>query len=267
MIGQGRGAKVVDAVNYKNGQKNNWRSRCWNLVSEAIGRDKSKAIVLYLPGSLDLDASIAIRKGFDSCNLIAVERQAKIARVLRKSGRNTINGNLGEVMRSWPDNRRVSVIVADLQCGLTLDAVNILWAWGLFPAFAKSVLVLNMQRGREVYPASASWVTKVTQIAGKNRAIAALIVAGLDFHKKFGSANRGQNPFYFFLTKGDGYLKILPSYRSTPRSPLFDSLVAYRNFEDGLTGIYPDKCTRAKIAAAYAVRTMRITGKLSRAAP
>lgn len=176
----------LDAINYKNGVKNNWRRRTWNLVRQWTPNPRD-AVVLYLPGSTNLDRPVAEERGFRPANMIAVERDKSVAQYIRDTyGQSAIDESLMDVMHAWPTadaSPRVSVVIADMVCGFDREAMAIMPAWVSSKAFEKGVLVLNIMRGRE----STSWsrfirdrehvwkaFAKRYDIAPKNRAAMAL---------------------------------------------------------------------------------------------
>lgn len=142
-----------DAVAYCNPEKNIWRAKAWaacrDTVERFCGVPARDAMVLYLPGENDLDISVACRKGFRAENFIAVERDARVVKHLRAQGRTVIGGGLNEVLEAWPDSKPVHVVFADLQSNFGQSVWYALAAWRTSQAFARSVLVLNMQRGME----------------------------------------------------------------------------------------------------------------------
>lgn len=108
-----------------------------------------EAVVLYLPGPMDLDRAEALRRGFSSLNLIGVERNDDLATSLRKRGVLCIHGNLLQTARAMCRNHRVDVIYGDFVSGLErktlLGIVNLL----TFPNLRDTVFVFNFQRGRD----------------------------------------------------------------------------------------------------------------------
>lgn len=139
----------LDATNYKNGRKNNWRNWQWNCARQYIA-NPSEAIVLYLPGSTDLDRPVAIRKGFKEANLIAIERDTEVTKLLRAKGVTTINDDLLKVINAWPSDIKVGLVIADMVTGLDLEATALIAPWIGSPPFWHSVLSLNAMRGREM---------------------------------------------------------------------------------------------------------------------
>lgn len=139
----------LDGIQYKNGAKNNWRRQMWNTVREFTD-NPSDAMVLYLPGAANLDVPVAISKGFKQANMLAVEREGKVVEHLRRKYRQpVIHGSLAHTLIGWPQNRPVAVIVADLVSGFDGLVTDIVRAWMLLQPFEGATLVLNMQRGRE----------------------------------------------------------------------------------------------------------------------
>lgn len=84
---------MIDAVEYKNGPKNQWRRTLWNAIADATP-DRRNELVLYLPGSKDLDRPEAVRRGFLPANMIAVERSPAVASELRQRGVTVIQSDL-----------------------------------------------------------------------------------------------------------------------------------------------------------------------------
>jgi len=135
---------------YKFGQKNNWRRRVWNHI-----RDNAKSprlcVGLYLPAEEDLDYAVAVSKGFDPRNLIAVDRDASVVHSLRSKGRLVIYGELLDILRSWPVHRvPLGFIHCDLFSNYSPSAVSI--AHAAMESLCLSgggTLVINLLRGRE----------------------------------------------------------------------------------------------------------------------
>lgn len=133
-----------------NKTKNNWRGQVWNELSERVPVHPSQAVVIYLAGREDLDRPCAIKRGFHGNNLIAVETDPEVCKLLRKRGTLTIKRSLLEVIQNWPDHTPISAIIADFYNGFTDENVG-----AIFQAIdSKSVLggaaiVCNMLRGRE----------------------------------------------------------------------------------------------------------------------
>lgn len=274
----------LDAVAYKNGQKNNWRRTAWNLIKNHTS-DRGNAIVLYLPGSTDLDAPEALRRGFQDDNLIAVERDIFVAKTLRDKKRNCINADLDAVMAAWPAHTPVSVVIADFQCGLTKPVINTLQSWAYNSAFSSASLLLNLQRGRE-NPKELEVVKQADLMLGPlGEHTSAVALTGNETDTDLADKNRGNLAFkalvmslavnwgektteglptvsdeIMLLESGRFPTVSLPSYRSTPRSPWMDSILFLPKFLDIPGAVVLSetvKDTRRLISASLAVRTQR----------
>lgn len=301
---------VLDAVNYKNGQKNNWRRTMWNVVAKEI-TDRKTALILYLPGAADLDRSEAIRRGFKPANMIAVERDAEVAEELRNKGVTTIRGKLNAILENWPERHPVDVVIADFQCGFNNDTSRTIEILMTSPAFDGAVVVINMQRGRDVpmheeavggillangadLYAEGELNTTLTTIRGTNRILSAnswvqqflikdieaLQTKGREQFLTMGHLTGGIPKEYGECTDVKLYspedsellfnlerCTMLPSYRSS--KTVFDSAVWHVK---SFLPRYPlpvlnekqRRKMRWKIAAALAIRTQRLQGKLRR---
>ncbi len=136
-------------MDYKFGNKNNWRRWAWNRIEERVAH-KRNGIILFLAGPDAADIAEARRRGFDVRNMIAIEKDPAVVSLLRSAGVLTIDGDLTDVLYSWPLDRDVSVIVADFCSGLEDKII------GCFqtvltgnPSFYSSVIVGNFLRGRD----------------------------------------------------------------------------------------------------------------------
>jgi hypothetical protein len=107
------------------------------------------AIVIYLAGREDLDRPIAISKGFKPHNLFAVERDKCVVRALRGSGVLTVSGDLINALDSWTGPGHV--IFADLCSGLSTSFCSLLAALVHKPHFRRSVIAVNLMRGRDPF--------------------------------------------------------------------------------------------------------------------
>lgn len=146
-------------MNYASSKKDQRRRIAWNRLHDTT-RDRSSAVVLYLAAASDLDRAHAIRRGFKDENLIAVEIDPLTVRQLRLLGVNVIPRPLIEVLAAWPIDKPVAGIFADLQCGLEVTVAQLLMLWRANPAFGRSMLYLNLQRGRE----HNGWVRQVCEM-------------------------------------------------------------------------------------------------------
>lgn len=141
--------RQLDAVDYENPEKNTWRKRVHKGIDQVLYPDKKKGVVLYLPGSEDLDRRYFLQKGFREQNLLAVERNPAVAASLRQRGVNVINDDLVKVLECWPLHVDVSVVLADLQCGYDDKVTRIMLSYLDNPSMWGSALLLNLQRGRD----------------------------------------------------------------------------------------------------------------------
>ena len=142
----------IDAVEYDNGQKNNWRRALWNKIERHVP-NKYEALILYLPGEEGLDRIEATHRKYKPHCLIAVEREKAIVKKLRAEGQICVHGTLQDAMSSWPGSHPVDFVVADLQCPMSPTVVEVCNAWFSTKAFSKAGLLLNLQRGREHWSA------------------------------------------------------------------------------------------------------------------
>lgn len=157
---------MLDSVDYRARRaRNDIRRSWWNRVAEALP-NKRDALVLYLPGEMDLDRKEAVDRGFSDWNLIAVEANRKVASKLRLQGRTVIHGRLADVMEAWPAQHPVAYVAADLQCGWGNEVERILNAYMSLQAFNGAVLLVNLQRGRDS-----------TEVAGVVRDLTSMLAA------------------------------------------------------------------------------------------
>lgn len=283
----------LDAIDYRNGTKNNWRRRAWNIVADSV-RERGDAVVLYLPGSANLDLKVALDHGFKQRNMICIERDKAVARHLRRQYRQTvIDERLTDVMLAWPDSTPVSVIVADMVCGLEREALGLLSPWLGGVSFAGSTLVLNVMRGRETHwtfkilkeQREKEWWPRTAERLGvdeKHRGMMAVTMLRLlwsrlhcppgwslaDAMLAFEQRGMFDNRWKFTL---------LPGYRSTS-GQYFDSVIATDLRRDAhLRGSFAEcvahpgvdlqrrrhiERVHRRLVAATAVRTMRAKGTL-----
>lgn len=135
-------------MNYKFGNKNNWRRWAWNRISERTENPR-EACVLYLPGPQNNDEDIALAAGFRAANLIGVERDKKCATTLRESGTPTAIGDIFDVGVTWPTTRPIGVFFADLFRGISPELVISLVQMMALPQFSTCVFAFNLKRGRD----------------------------------------------------------------------------------------------------------------------
>lgn len=141
-------------MKYKYGQKNQWRRWMWNRVAERT-KDRREKKVLYLAGPDAYDIGAASLRGFDTRNMIAVEREQNALRSLRAAGLLAIDGELCDVMEAWPQECSVGVVVADFCCGMEANIVNrIARQSAHFWPFVDATFCFNFLRGRDASSSS-----------------------------------------------------------------------------------------------------------------
>jgi hypothetical protein len=139
---------------YDFGPKNNWRRWAWNRICERLSCQRKDAIVVYLAGEEDLDRYIAVSKGFNPNNLIAVDINYNVIKKIKEKGGLAIHGNILNVIQSFYDlNTKIDVLICDFCHGLNKEIDNLAYHLSS-PKFArcfndKSVILINMLRGRE----------------------------------------------------------------------------------------------------------------------
>jgi hypothetical protein len=136
-------------LDYKFSSKNHWRRTIWNDVLRRTNGREKKEVILYLPGKDDLDRNVALSKGVPDNNLIAVEKNKENVKSLRKKGVNVIEGDLFSVVESWSSSKKICAILADICSGVEPSVLNIFSSISLRESARESVLMLNMQRGRD----------------------------------------------------------------------------------------------------------------------
>lgn len=141
-------------MNYRFNSKNQWRRWAWNQAKRRLIEAKKKpgrATCLYLAGGKDLDRPIALRKGFLSSNLFAVENDKTTTRHLRRQKVNVIHGDFEKIINRWFPPPTLDVIIGDFCRGINVGKTR-LW-WALVTSYClsspKSVVIFNFLRGRD----------------------------------------------------------------------------------------------------------------------
>lgn len=282
---------MIDAVEYKNGPKNQWRRTLWNAIADATP-DRRNELVLYLPGSKDLDRPEAVRRGFLPANMIAVERSPAVASELRQRGVTVIQSDLLSVLRAWPASQPLGVVLADLQCGLTTDAQMLAQGMRRHRAMPATTVAVNLMRGRDGQFAahaarrcSSLWPDAEAPMLSRVRPFCILAEPLIGLHEQVNSVTAnwewlGKDPELMSdaeLAKAeqDGLAVdrqmaelnkwadpvVLPPYRSA--SAYWDSGVfRVLNPLAAESPPPPPSYTRNQIAAALAIRTRRLRGEL-----
>lgn len=257
-------------MNYKFGNKNNWRRWLWNRIAERTP-GRANATVLYLAGPEDLDSKEAQRRGFDNRNLIAVENDGASVKRLRASKRNTIQENICDVILAWPTSKPIDVLLLDFCCGLEAKIFDKLQYALLSPALRHSTIAVNMLRGRD--PSSSEMRAMVHDRKHRGEIFALHQVGATVSVLGVNNSEVEQVKMYQVLL--ENLNDAATSYKS--KSQVFDSII-YRNplrgFSSGNFGDLERFCskffirlqgakaaneTKRKISAALAHRTMRMS--------
>jgi len=123
----------------------------WNRISEKLKEsniEPKNATVVYLPGPKDRDRPIAIGKGFNANNLIAIDSDEKIITQLKSEGKIAYNGMLSDVLVSYP--KKIDVVFADMCGGLSRVTFSTLNSIVVSSSLhGDSVIAVNLLRGRE----------------------------------------------------------------------------------------------------------------------
>lgn len=268
-------------MNYKFGNKNNWRRTVWNRIRERLEVPPREAVVLYLAGEKDLDREVAVRHGFRMQNLIAIESDDDVAKQLRADGVLTVNDDLHRVLASWPKRKSVDVVVADLCCGLTRSTMSSFFTCLGHRAFNRATVMFNLLRGRESEEGAKELLSRLQLALAqetsefKHRGLMLVRLLIDLFNKQL----NGMDPIVANAAYERYRTAISPwicSYRST-KSQTFDTVVFnhwYRafpkEFTDTLNGddlltvswdhLAP-KETKRQISAILAHRTMRLNSQ------
>lgn len=133
---------------YGSGVKSNWRRAIWNeVLRRTDGREKTEPI-LYLAGPQDLDRKIAVQKGVNPQNLVAIDHYAANVQSVRKDGGLAIDGDALDVLWSWPEDRRVCAVLLDFCSGIQYRNASIYDVFERRP-LSDAVIVVNFMRGRD----------------------------------------------------------------------------------------------------------------------
>jgi hypothetical protein len=151
---------MVGLESYDSGAKETWRGWQWNrIVERLIGTrrlsDKEKRLelakktVLYLCGPDDHDRTVALRHGFRSENLIAVDICSDNIAKVRKHGGIGIVSRLEQVVDGW-SGVHIDAIVADTCSGFDNAAFDLEQSMMRSKAVShETVVSINLKRGRD----------------------------------------------------------------------------------------------------------------------
>lgn len=143
--------KSVGLSDYDSTAKKQWRVWTWNRITKKLKIPAKDAVGLYFAAAQDLDRPVAIRKGINPNNLIAVERDIDSVKALRKKKVNVINGDLCAAIRDWSDTKpSINFINADFTCGIT-NSVRAFLALIFASDWVShnGVVAFNLLRGRD----------------------------------------------------------------------------------------------------------------------
>lgn len=150
---------------YGGGRKSTWRGWMWNRICERIPKhDRSSAVVVCLAGPEDRDRPEAIKRGFVNHNVISVDIHQGCVEKSRENGGLAIRGDLKDVLRRLSLKIPVSVVVADLMCGLDARVKDLI-------KDADGVWALNLQRGRDEVDAISPYQreTPISEVINRDR--------------------------------------------------------------------------------------------------
>ena len=272
---------------YKFDEKNKWRKKIWSDISHVMeARERRDAIVLYLGGEEDLDRYEATCRGFGADNLIIVERDKRKAIHLRKKGKNVIQTDMFSVLNCWNSGPRIAVIVADLTSVVRPELAP--WFLDLLTrsAFQNAIFVFNFQRGRETLINFFKDLCGIAEEMHRGkiflrwlfgfdlRHVPRIPVLFYSYRSSAGSIHMDSVLFRNPLTSG-------PHYREDAADALRTAMLKRKEFIlKGLEAFLAAGYDRdpndvklkivmkerdnvpGKLAAALAIRTMRISGKL-----
>jgi len=253
-----------DTGRYLNGNKATWRGWVWNRIAERI-RDKRNANVLYLIGDSDEDRKKAISKGFRNENLIGVDVRQSSVDAVREAGGIAICADINEVISEWPENRSVDAVVLDYCSGLQENTALTVPLIASRKAFIPSVVVINLQRGRDNVTGAISSLVKCDDSAamadhlrrqyGKHRGemLLSSLFSGIAYEQ---SKTTGEDPRELFFSVANAFNPQF--YSCSPNKVVMDTsvfTVPWHMFR--ITRSVSFSQTKRKISALLAVQTIR----------
>ena len=140
---------ATQQINYDFNAKNQWRRRVWNEVLRRTRYSHRRSVVLYLAGPEGYDRDIALKKGVPAENLIAVDLCPDNVKRVRAAGGLAIEGNLVDVLKSWPEHTQISAVMADFCNGVSQDVHELHHILLTYRPMYGAVLMLNLLRGRD----------------------------------------------------------------------------------------------------------------------
>lgn len=287
---------AIGLHNYDFEEKNKWRNWAWNKIRQHTGKKTKESIVLYMPSFQDLDRKVAIKKGFNEHNLIAVEKNPSVVKSLRKMGVNVIDGDLFDIIDGANGIPKINVVFADLVNGITFETLQFSITTVLTSNWVSNqfIFAINLLRGRDRWSRvpkefesfwkeeglfkKSKWVIEPTNMH-RGKILSLFMFAVASSHGTFGTydsdtenPNLGMNlkvlqkRHDLFYMKRRVAQKMQPkfySYKSLNGRTTFDSVVMF--LDKRWFPIWePEhkKTMTMKIAAAKAIRTMKINRNL-----
>lgn len=135
-------------MDYDFGPKRNWRRWMWNRISERV-TDRKNALCVYLGGKENFDIVEAERRGFRGHNMLCVERSKCAANEIRGNGNLVILGDFFDALFSVQRRQNVSVVYADLCCGLSPELIHNVFISLGSENLSGAVFAFNLLRGRD----------------------------------------------------------------------------------------------------------------------
>ena len=105
-------SKIDEKLLYGTGEKGKWRRQCWNIIDKKNEKPRRQTMIHYLAGENDYDRKIALSKGYMPENMVAIERDKKTAKKLRKKKTNTVVGDLISTIGLW-NEPPMNIIICD----------------------------------------------------------------------------------------------------------------------------------------------------------
>ncbi|MGH3430839.1 MAG: hypothetical protein ACRD3Q_03515 [Terriglobales bacterium] len=260
---------TTDERDYR--EKNQWRRWVWNRIAERLTHPAYQSTAIYLAGVSNLDRPEAIRRGFQTKHLIAVDANPNKVTAIRARGELCICGDILDIAFNY--GCRVDALHLDFCCGLELGVLQKIGMAMAHPDMRACVFSLNFLRGRD--PSSAALRESIAgngrcpDVLSKHRGYLALhaltAVTFLDVFRGASAAFKG----YAETLINDAANAEAYSYRSSTHQT-FDTVVftnplgAFLDSDDYghelravLRTVYGSRKIRSRIAAHKANATRR----------
>lgn len=139
--------------NYKFGTKNNWRRWAWNEATKRLkesGKSPRNAVVAYLAGPQDIDRKIAIEKGYDNRNLIAIDNDLSVVKSIREKKCLAFHGNIEDFIDAYDYDPEIDILIVDYCCGVTYNVAMLTYSLIYHTLSTKNITIIaNFLRGRD----------------------------------------------------------------------------------------------------------------------